>query len=724
MATLFSQLNAMENNNNKRHFDKNQTNIENNNSANKKSRTTRIHLLDLPNEMLLHITCQSIENVINDSSSIFTAVSNAFECIYNIILTNRDLYKFKYDLIKHTQLYLKNKFIVDDNNNFENLFKLLEISHDVNELLIAKAIINGIDYNAYYEYPPKSLFHNMVKQNYKKAIKLTKFYDNINFINNNNFNNKLITDNIIDPLVRHPEIKNYLEQALETNTNNLQIYLDSLACYFKNSDYINHIKTQLGIPLLIEAVIKDNINAVKILLENHADINIIYKHTTLGTALHAAIARNNITMLKYLLEKGAKADVQDIYNNTPLMIACRLYIKKDIIQDLVKNTKNIDLQNNHGNTALMYATDIGLINTVRLFIKQGANVNIQNNHNNNALILATIKNYQNIVQLLIQANANINMKDKNGRTALIWAAHRGHTEIARLLIDAGANINHQESNGNNALTWAAYQGYKDIVKLLIENKANIDLQCKYGNTALIYAARNGHKEIVELLIENGANVNIENNDKCIALAAALCNYRQHFSNYNKKIIKMLIAKSKNINKKDSQGNAILIYATRLCNSKIIKLFIEAGADINDKGDQEDSILILAAENGHTEIVELLIKKGVDINHKDYQGDNALILAAKKGYIDIIKLLIQADANVNHANNQGNTALILAAKKGYTNIVELLINAKASVNHKNNQGNTAIMLAEKKKHMNIVQLLTKAGVVSQKDFTNRTSALVL
>ena len=65
-------------------------------------------------------------------------------------------------------------------------------------------------------------------------------------------------------------------------------------------------------------------------------------------------------------------------------------------------------------------------------------MNIQENSGHTALIYASAEGYTEIVRMLLQRGADVNYIIR-GNTALVVATKRGHTEIVRMLKQAGAN---------------------------------------------------------------------------------------------------------------------------------------------------------------------------------------------------------------------------------------------------------------------------------------------
>jgi len=127
--------------------------------------------------------------------------------------------------------------------------------------------------------------------------------------------------------------------------------------------------------------------------------------------------------------------------------------------------EDVNKVNIEGQTALIYASEYGYSEIVKLLVDVQADVNIQKNNGWTALILAST--YSNTssnietVKLLIDAQADINIRNIYGLTALVYASINSDTssniETIKLLIDAQADVNIQNDDG-----WTA----TETVKLL------------------------------------------------------------------------------------------------------------------------------------------------------------------------------------------------------------------------------------------------------------------
>jgi len=183
--------------------------------------------------------------------------------------------------------------------------------------------------------------------------------------------------------------------------------------------------------------------------------------------LSIAAKNGNKEIVKLLIEKGAKIDVQ--INMYPILIWA---IKND---------------------------DIELAN---LLIEKGADVNAKDDiFGDTPLSMAAEKGNKEIVKLLIEKGAKIDVRiDRD--PILIWAIKNDDIELAKLLIDRDANVNVQDNYGNTPLSMAAEKGNKEIVKLLIEKGADVNGGHSFRKAPLMQTC---DPEIMTLLLLNGAN---------------------------------------------------------------------------------------------------------------------------------------------------------------------------------------------------------------------------
>jgi ankyrin repeat protein len=90
------------------------------------------------------------------------------------------------------------------------------------------------------------------------------------------------------------------------------------------------------------------------------------------TALHAVVARRDITWLSFLLAKGANPNIADNRGTTPLLQAVQLRFVEGV-RYLLGSGAQVDKPNDNGETALIRAVQLRDVGMVRLLVAQGAN---------------------------------------------------------------------------------------------------------------------------------------------------------------------------------------------------------------------------------------------------------------------------------------------------------------------------------------------------------------
>ena len=103
---------------------------------------------------------------------------------------------------------------------------------------------------------------------------------------------------------------------------------------------------------------------LRLLLENKADVN--FKNSKGYTILMFCLASNKIDLAKELLQKGALADFNFRYSGgkTALMIAISSKDRR-FVKSILKFKQNLDIVDDSGRTALIYATFAGMSDTVK-----------------------------------------------------------------------------------------------------------------------------------------------------------------------------------------------------------------------------------------------------------------------------------------------------------------------------------------------------------------------
>ncbi len=123
--------------------------------------------------------------------------------------------------------------------------------------------------------------------------------------------------------------------------------------------------------------------ALEKLIKDDTDLNKQYdKNTPLGLAA----ARNDKTMVKFLVEKGADINLEDGYGYTPLTyLVSKAVFGTDVCYYLIKNGADVNKKNNNGYTPLILAVQCTNYGILGVLVNMGADYNIKNNEGKTAM---------------------------------------------------------------------------------------------------------------------------------------------------------------------------------------------------------------------------------------------------------------------------------------------------------------------------------------------------
>ncbi|MCJ1269051.1 hypothetical protein MMC22_008939 [Lobaria immixta] len=455
------------------------------------------------------------------------------------------------------------------------------------------------------------------------------------------------------------------------------------------------------------AIINQEVEMVRFLLEKGADANLM-RHPLGRTMLHQAAEQKKSAVVEALLENKAEVIAGDAKGRTALLLATERWFC-GLVKVVLDHGADIEAQATDELKSWHISILNGFIGIMEVLLEKGADVNSQGNSGKPALHFVAQEGYKKSVELLLKAGADVDIPDVNGWTALCLAAFGGHEKSVELLLKAGADVDKADWDGRTALLLAASRGHEKVasrgheksVELLLKAGAEVDKAGKDGRTALHLAAERGDEKSVELLLKAGAELNKVSVNGQTALIEAAGGGRGAS-------VDLLLKADADVNVADSDGQTALLLAADRGHKKSVELLLKASAEVDKAGKHGRTALHLAAERGDEKSVELLLKAGADADKADSDGRTALLIAAEGGHEKSLELLLEAGADVNRANKHGLSALHLAAKKGQKKSVELLLEAGADVDKAGKHGQTALHRAAKKGDQNSVELLLKAG----------------
>ena len=167
------------------------------------------------------------------------------------------------------------------------------------------------------------------------------------------------------------------------------------------------------------------------------------------------------------------------------------------VRSLIKSKANVNLKDNDGWTALMYASRYqNDADIIQLLIDNGARINDKNNFGLNSLQLAACysNNPDILAKLLENQKTSANDLLKAFIMAITSQSNTTESQIAKikLFIEKGISIN-RFYEGKTPLMYAAeFSKSTEIIKLLIENGASVSIRNQRGMKAFDYASKNVH----------------------------------------------------------------------------------------------------------------------------------------------------------------------------------------------------------------------------------------
>lgn len=274
-------------------------------------------------------------------------------------------------------------------------------------------------------------------------------------------------------------------------------------------------KNYAGITPLTIAAEKGNMEIIKMLVEDgKATIN---EASSYGiTPLISAAAAGQDEAVAYLIQKGADVTVKDDLGKTALLYAIG-YDKPKLINNLISlNNAAVNLPDNAGNTPLIYATQKGLFNNVKLLVSNGANVDYRNPATGlSALAAAAAEGHSNIIRYLVKiGKADVNLTDLSGRTPVFYAVEHNKTDALRTLLSLGANVNAKDNTGTTPLMRATSKNQQDCIEILLREKKTVNPNEKdsQGRSALTYAVYSEDLTPAQQLLAANADLNVADNN--------------------------------------------------------------------------------------------------------------------------------------------------------------------------------------------------------------------
>ena len=185
------------------------------------------------------------------------------------------------------------------------------------------------------------------------------------------------------------------------------------------------------------------------------------------TPLGLACAAGNWRLARFLLERGAKAEVE---GGTPAQLPAAGGEEDDAagVQLLLKHKARVDARDARGRSALHEAARAGHVDIVAALLAAGADVAARDAAGRTPLLDAVQGGRLGVVDALLAAGADPAAEDGEGRgaLALACAGEAPSPAIVRRLLELGADPERRDGSGRRAIDLAAEAGRWSLVSAL------------------------------------------------------------------------------------------------------------------------------------------------------------------------------------------------------------------------------------------------------------------
>lgn len=359
------------------------------------------------------------------------------------------------------------------------------------------------------------------------------------------------------------------------------------------------------------------------------------------------------------------------------------------------------------------------------------------------------------MEALIAAGANVDTRsdEPKGVTPLMAAACSNAVRVLESLIAQGANVNAKASNGDGVLEMALLRGGQDAARCLLEAiggndypKASVALQFAMARnhsttmsliatTSLMYsyirpdeADEADEFAWIDWVLEQGGNLL-----KPLAMTKMLL---AALSERNFDLVRCLISRGCDVNRKLESGMTPLAYAILHRLDKVIELFLEAGADPNVSvplSGKRGASLVTPLHKAIMDIVDEVDAKVVDVllasrrcrinQGTDFKTAFSFVLQKSKNAEDLAERMVDSVQDVNaDCDDNGMTLLHVATHCQSLRLIDLLLRRGADLEARAKDGATPFLLACQKDPIFAMELISRGANIKAKLYQSNATAL--
>lgn len=414
----------------------------------------------------------------------------------------------------------------------------------------------------------------------------------------------------------------------------------------KKGNGVNKI-THDGRTYIFWAAYKNNLDIMKHVLDNGAKTDVVDTHGYTYMNFAASTGQINPKLYDLCFEHGANPKTEKNHDGANVLLLVASSLKDTSLLDyFVEKGVDINSTDDVGNGLFNYAARTGNKMVMEYAVKKGLPYKELNSENGNAMLFASrgtrrVTNNLETYQYLEKLGVNPNVVTKTGTTPLHAISYRGtDTSIYNYFISKGIDVNQPNADGNTAFMNAARSNNLDMVTFLAEKIRDINFQNKDGHTALTNAIRRNKIDVVNFLLKKGAKINaVDKKGNNLGYYLIQSYSSRNFDGFKAKA-DALERKGLKFTNPQKDGNSLFHLGVDKFDVTLLKWIQSKGVNVNTKNNDGLTPLQKAAMSAkNADVLKYLISIGADKTVKTEFDESVFDLASEnellqKNNIDI------------------------------------------------------------------------------------------